>query len=136
MGLRPTQGDEKRLSVQQLLSLEALPFPLSSRPKRSAVERSLCGCSLLERFSTEAHQDFLLRAASKRPRVRLSVERAACRSSTPRVSTGIRVVERSAVQRSLLGQSFRGQDKFRESFVDRVSFKQTDLSLSLKLTRL
>jgi hypothetical protein len=31
MGLRPTQGGEKR-SVQQPLSIEPLPFPLSSRP--------------------------------------------------------------------------------------------------------
>ena len=38
----------KRASVPQLLSLEAPTSPLSSRPKRSAVERSLCGCSFLE----------------------------------------------------------------------------------------
>jgi hypothetical protein len=31
MDLRPTQGDEKRLSVQQPLSMEAPPSPLSSR---------------------------------------------------------------------------------------------------------
>jgi hypothetical protein len=36
--------------VQQLLSLEAPLFPLSSRPKRSEVERSLCGCSFLGMF--------------------------------------------------------------------------------------
>jgi hypothetical protein len=41
MGLRPTQGDEKRL-LSKSLSMEAPPSPLSSRPKRSAVERSLC----------------------------------------------------------------------------------------------
>src|SRR5580658_9355852 len=35
---------------QQPPSLEAPPSPLSSRPKRSAVERSLCGCSFLEMF--------------------------------------------------------------------------------------
>ena len=34
MGLRPTQGGEKR-SVQQPLSIEPLPFPLSSRPEES-----------------------------------------------------------------------------------------------------
>jgi len=32
MGLRPTQGDEKNASVQQPLSIEPWPFPLSSRP--------------------------------------------------------------------------------------------------------
>jgi hypothetical protein len=38
MGLWPTQADEKLAPVQQLLSLEAPRFPLSSRPERSAVE--------------------------------------------------------------------------------------------------
>jgi len=42
MGPQPTQGDEKRLSSHQPVTLEAPPHPLSSRPKRSAVERSLC----------------------------------------------------------------------------------------------
>ena len=36
--------------VQQLFSMEEPLSPLSSRPKRSAVERSLCGCSFLEMF--------------------------------------------------------------------------------------
>jgi hypothetical protein len=35
MGLRPTQGDEKRVLYQQLLLLEAPPCPLSSRPEKS-----------------------------------------------------------------------------------------------------
>src|ERR1700722_17328308 len=39
--------------IQQLPSLEAPLSPLSSRPKRSVVERSLCGCTYLEIFSTE-----------------------------------------------------------------------------------
>jgi hypothetical protein len=43
MGLRSTQGDET--SIQQPLSMEAPPSPLSSRPKRSEVE----GCSSLNR---------------------------------------------------------------------------------------
>jgi hypothetical protein len=34
MGLRPTQGDEKRLPFSNLLSLEAPLSPLSSRPER------------------------------------------------------------------------------------------------------
>jgi hypothetical protein len=39
MGLRPTQGSENRL-MSGNRSLEALPSPLSSRPKRSVGERS------------------------------------------------------------------------------------------------
>ena len=42
--------DEKRTPFQQLLFLEAPLYPLSSRPKRSEVERSLCGCAFLEMF--------------------------------------------------------------------------------------
>jgi hypothetical protein len=61
MGLRPNQGDEKRPPVQQLLSLEAPPFPLSSRPERSAVERSAVSGPFVEMFSDRAHPDFLLR---------------------------------------------------------------------------
>jgi hypothetical protein len=37
MGLRPTQGDEKRLLFRQLLSLDAPPSPLSSRPARTRI---------------------------------------------------------------------------------------------------
>jgi hypothetical protein len=37
-------------SIQQPLSPEALPYPLSSRPERSGAERSLCGCLFLEMF--------------------------------------------------------------------------------------
>ena len=36
-GRRPTQGDEKRLLLLQLPSLEALLSPLSSRPKRPRI---------------------------------------------------------------------------------------------------
>jgi hypothetical protein len=50
MALLPTQANENSAYVRQPLSLEALPFPLSSRPKRSVVERSLCGCSVSEMF--------------------------------------------------------------------------------------
>jgi hypothetical protein len=46
----PAAEQMKTVSVQQLLSLEAPPSPLSSRPKRSEVERSLCGCSFLGMF--------------------------------------------------------------------------------------
>jgi hypothetical protein len=71
MGLRSTQGDET--SIQQPLSMEAPPSPLSSRPKRSEVE----GCSSLNRhlisdrssalpfvIPTEANPDFLLRGTT------------------------------------------------------------------------
>jgi hypothetical protein len=44
-----SSGATEGVPVQQL-SLEAPLFPLSSRPKRSEVERSLCGCSFLEMF--------------------------------------------------------------------------------------
>src|ERR1700729_4073129 len=35
MGLRPTQGDEKRVLYRNLPSLEVPPSPLSSRPEES-----------------------------------------------------------------------------------------------------
>ena len=37
MGLPPIQGDEKRAPIPQRLSLEGLPSPLSSRPKRTRM---------------------------------------------------------------------------------------------------
>jgi hypothetical protein len=44
MGLRPTQGHEKTPSVQQPLSIEPSPFPLSSRvAEGSAVQRTFPG---------------------------------------------------------------------------------------------
>src|SRR3984957_13421078 len=46
----PTEGRRKTASIQQLVFLEAPPSPLSSRPKRSIVERSLSGYSLLGKF--------------------------------------------------------------------------------------
>jgi hypothetical protein len=51
LGLEKAQVPPLRCaSAQQLNSLEAPPSPLSSRPKRSAVERSLCGYFFLEMF--------------------------------------------------------------------------------------
>src|ERR1700728_2159547 len=54
MGLRPTQGDEKTGPVQQLLSLEAPPSPLSSRPEESwafgppkVMKNSFCSATTL-----------------------------------------------------------------------------------------
>jgi hypothetical protein len=49
-GLGPTKGDEKHPVFSNYSPVEAPPSPLSSRPKRSAVERSLCGCSFLGMF--------------------------------------------------------------------------------------
>jgi hypothetical protein len=58
----------KTAPVQRRLSMKAPPSPLSSRPKRSAVERSLCGCSFLE-MSTE-HTRNSHPAADKDPYMR------------------------------------------------------------------
>src|SRR3984885_11223219 len=44
-------------SIQQLPSLQAPLSPLSSRPKRNVVERSLCGCSYLEMLFNRASMD-------------------------------------------------------------------------------
>ena len=59
----PCQRRPRVAFLQQQLSLEAPPSPLSSRPKRGAVERSQCGCSFLEMFFDRA--GFPLRAASE-----------------------------------------------------------------------
>ena len=67
MGLRPTQGDEKRLLFSNYL-------PWKHRPPICHLDRSAPG------FPTSR--------CWQRPRVRLSVERAACRPSTPRVFIG------------------------------------------------
>jgi hypothetical protein len=80
------------VSVQLLLSPEAPPFPLSSRPERSAVERSLCGCSRSWGVSVQ------LLLFPEAPAFPLS--------SRP---------ERSAVERSLCGCSLLGM------FFDRAS---------------
>jgi hypothetical protein len=47
MGLRPTQGDEKRLLLSNLLPWKR-SSPLVIPTGRSAVEGSLCECSFLE----------------------------------------------------------------------------------------
>ena len=54
MGLRPTQGDEKRLLFSNYCSLEAPPSPLSSRPERRAVERSAVSGPFVEMFFDRA----------------------------------------------------------------------------------
>ena len=88
MGLRSTQGDEKRL-------LSSNRSPWERRPPLCHLDRSVPG------FPTSR--------CWRRPRVRLSVKRAACRSSKPRISTG-NPGERSGEicgQRSFLGNVFR-----------------------------
>jgi hypothetical protein len=67
MGLRPTQGDEKRLLFSNYSHWK-------HRPPLCHLDRSVPG------FPTSR--------CWQRTRVRLSVERDACRSPTPRVSTG------------------------------------------------
>jgi hypothetical protein len=78
MGLRPAQGDEKYLLFGNHTQWKRRPPPLSSRPERSVVERSavqrtfpgnvfrqngreversLCGCSLLEMFFDRTSMD-------------------------------------------------------------------------------
>jgi hypothetical protein len=65
MGLRPTQG-MKKASVRQLLFIEPLPLPLSSR----------------------AYPDFLLHCSHRRPRMWFSLKRTARSRLKPQPSTG------------------------------------------------
>ena len=54
MGRWPAQGDEKRVLFSNYCLPETPPFPLSSRPERSVVERSAVSAVLpWECFSTE-----------------------------------------------------------------------------------
>jgi hypothetical protein len=57
MGLRPIQGDEKRVLFSDYCSLEAPPSPLSSRPelRRSAVEGSAVRPAALSNSSWATH---------------------------------------------------------------------------------
>ena len=70
MGFRPTQGDEKRLlpsSVQQLLSMEAPPSPLSSRPGFPASRPHTWPCMRLslKSFTGVAHPQEMKRPGLK-----------------------------------------------------------------------
>src|ERR1700678_57689 len=58
----PREGSCYTRAFPQLLSMKTPPSPLSSRPKRSAVERSLCGCFTLEMFFFCRAKPQLLRA--------------------------------------------------------------------------
>jgi hypothetical protein len=104
----PTQGDEKRLLFSNYSSRKSHLFPLSSRPKRSAVERSLCGCSYLEMFfdrNTRISYFAMLATTTyavffKENRMML-INATGSRQEIP--GSG---VERSAVQRSFRGNVF------------------------------
>jgi hypothetical protein len=68
MGLRPTQGDEKRLLSSNRSLWKRHPPPLSSRPERSAVEGSAVPRTFLGNvFRPERTPDFLLRGTTRRP---------------------------------------------------------------------
>ena len=79
-----------RLSVRQPHSMEAPPSPLSSRPelRRSVVERSAVQRSFPGNVFRQSVRGFPTSRCRQRPRVRLSLKRAACRLSNPRVYTG------------------------------------------------
>src|SRR6202522_275154 len=93
-------------SVQQLPSLEAPLSPLSSRPKRSVVERSLCGCTYLEMFFNRASMDL---------RAHLEDENGFCSATTFARSAPLPFVISTEAKRSgeisvwmhLLGNVFR-----------------------------
>jgi hypothetical protein len=82
MGLRPPKV------MAPVQSLEAPPSPLSSRPKRSAVERSAVQRLFPGYVFRQRVADFLVRAAGNEHSVRHSVKRASCRRSKPPISTG------------------------------------------------
>ena len=108
MGLRPTHGDQKTPSVQQPLSMEASPFPLSPRPERTrtschaALDKSACA-PFRKGKAHEAHQ---------RHQVTQEIRGSA--------------VEGSAVQRTFLGNVFR-----RPSCEKRIALAATILLATL-----
>src|ERR1700722_11266563 len=83
--LRSSEG-----AHQQPHSMEAQPSPLSSRPelRRSVVERSAVQRSFPGNVFRQSVRGFPTSRCRQRPRVRLSLKRAACRLSNPRVYTG------------------------------------------------
>jgi hypothetical protein len=83
--LRSSEG-----AHQQPHSMEAQPSPLSSRPelRRSVVERSAVQRSFPGNVFRQSVRGFPTSRCRQRPRVRLSLKRAACRPSNPRVYTG------------------------------------------------
>src|ERR1700678_272353 len=97
-------------SVQQLPSLEAPLSPLSSRPKRSVVERSLCGCTYLEMFFDRASMD--LRALLRRRQWLLFSKLPSLEAPLSPLSSR---PKRSVVERSLCGCTYL------EMFFDRAS---------------
>src|ERR1700679_2992289 len=87
--------------IQQLLSPEATLSPLSSRPERSVVERSLCGCSFLEMFFCGANA--VQRLWSIHVRKRAVVGWQVKPQVSPLPSPLSSRPERSVVERSLCG---------------------------------
>jgi hypothetical protein len=60
MGLRPTQGDEKRLSFSNYSPLEARRSPLSSRPERTRISYfALLATSTCAALRTESRMQIL-----------------------------------------------------------------------------
>src|ERR1700761_1756958 len=103
MGLRPTQGDAKHASLQQLLLMEGPPSPLSSRPERSAVERSLCGGPFLEMFFDRGIMGLRPTQGDEKP---ASLQQLLLMEGPPSPLSSR--PERSAVERSLCGCPFLG----------------------------
>jgi hypothetical protein len=71
MGLLPGLWPPKVMKnsfCPALLFPEAPPSPLSSRPKRSEVERSLCGCTPLKMSFAGAHRSGEICGSSSRTR--------------------------------------------------------------------
>jgi hypothetical protein len=104
---RDDKGEETA-PVQQLLSLEAPLFPLSSRPERSAVERSavslcldLC-CGLQPHYPLSSRPE---RSAVERSAVSLCLD--LCCGPQPHYPLSSRP-ERSAVERSAVQRVPRG----------------------------
>ena len=88
--VRPERSAVERSAAWQPLSLAAPLFPLSSRPelRRSVVERSAVQRSFPGNVFRQSVRGFPTSRCRQRPRVRLSLKRAACRLSNPRVYTG------------------------------------------------
>jgi hypothetical protein len=104
VGLRPTQGNEKRLLFRAPLSPGSAPSPLSSRPERSGAERSAVPRTLLGNVFKRGGTGF--DPGTKNgfcSATTLPGSAPSPLSSRPERSG----VERSAVPRTLLGNVFQ-----------------------------
>jgi hypothetical protein len=82
MGLRPIQGDEKRIvSSHHFLCATTLPFVIPSEVEGSAVQRRFPGNAVNRRQNELSSRPERTRISchvhQKRPRVRLSIKKAA-----------------------------------------------------------